>query len=154
MKTPNRRRSGSNSGLPRCFPVAGALLLAASACGLPSVTIDPAPISPASTVEESAEEVDQALSEVSLRLSAQMADADEDFILAWGDFEGDVRSVVNDLARNPSLIDIEGMQQRVEDFASLIDGSVLELPQAEWVEFTAAFQALIDEVSGSATVLE
>lgn len=120
--------------------------MVASACSAPSVTTDPLPVT-TSTAEVSAERVDTALSEVSLHLSVQMTDAEEDLILAWNDFEGDVRSVVNDLIRKPSRVDVEGMQQRVEDLEQLLDDSVLELPPAEWEEFTSAFQTLIAEVS-------
>lgn len=141
------RLPGSNSRLVRGFILGGALL-AASACSAPSVASDPIPVT-ASTIEQSADRVDAALSEVSLHLSTQMTGDDQDLILAWDDFEGDVRSVVDDLIRNPSRVDTEGMQLRVEALEELLDRSVLELPTAEWEEFTSAFRTLIEDVSGS-----
>lgn len=120
----------------------------ASACAAPAAATDPLPAT-TNTAELSAERVDTALSEVSLHLSDQMPDAGDDLLLAWSDFEGDVRSVVNDLVRTPSRVDAEGMQQRVEDFEKLLTDSVLELPAAEWEEFTSAFQTLIGDVSAS-----
>jgi hypothetical protein len=148
MKTPNHRRPGSDFRLVPWLLIVGALF-AASACAAPSVTIDTSPVTSASTIERSADEVDEALREVSSELSAQMTSDDEDLILAWNDFEGDVRSVVNDLIRNPSRVDIDGMQQRVESLEVLLDDSALELPNSEWEEFTSAFQTLIEEVTAS-----
>jgi hypothetical protein len=78
-----------------------------------------------------------------------MTGDEEDLILAWSDFEGDVRSVVNDLIRKPTRVDIEGMQQTVEALEELLDDSALELAAAEREEFTSAFQILIEEVSAS-----
>lgn len=79
----------------------------------------------------------------------------EDLILAWTDFEGDVRSVVDDLIRDPSRVDVQGMQQRVEGLGKLLDDSALELPKPEWEQFTSAFETLIEEVSAPGmTVLE
>ncbi|MEX0795328.1 MAG: hypothetical protein WD274_01400 [Acidimicrobiia bacterium] len=121
--------------------------MASSACAARSVTTEPAPVTSASTFEQSADQVGDALSEVSLQLSARMSGTEEDLVLAWSDFEGDVRSVINDLIRNPSKVDIEGMQQRVEAFGQLLDDPAVELPDAEWKEFTSAFQTLIEEVS-------
>lgn len=120
----------------------GRVLLAATACAAPSVTTDPIPAT-TSTVEQSADRVGTALSEVSLQRSAQMTDDEEDLILAWSDFERDVRFVAN-LIRKPSQVEIEGMQRRVEAFEEILDDSVLDLPAAEWEEFTSAFQTLIE----------
>ncbi len=154
MKTPNHRRPGNKFRLIRWFPFVAALLVAAG-CGVPSVATNPAPLTPASTAEVSADHVGEALSEVSLQLSAQMTGGQEDLILAWSDFEGDIRSVVHDLVHRPSRVDIEGMQQRVEGLEEFLEDSVVELPKAEWDEFTSAFQTLIEEVSASTlTVLE
>lgn len=76
-----------------------------------------------------------------------MTAEDEDVILAWTDFERDVRSVVEDLISRPSRIDIEGMQQRVEGLGDLLAESQLELPASEWDEFVSAFQTLMNEAS-------
>lgn len=133
--------------------VVGGVLVASSACAAPSVTTEPAPVAEpapvtsAGTFEQSADQVGDALSEVSLQLSARMSGTEEDLVLAWSDFEGDVRSVIDDLIRNPSKVDIEGMRLRVEAFGQLLDDSAVELPDAEWKEFTSAFQTLIEEVS-------
>lgn len=148
MKTSNTQRSRGDSGyLIRALMLGGALF-AGAACSAPSVTSDPIPVASASTVEKSADQVGEALSEVSLQLSAQMTD-DEDLTMAWSDFESDVRSVVNDLISRPSRVDVEGMQHRVEGLEELLDDSALEMPVAQWDEFVSAFQALIREASSS-----
>ena len=40
----------------------------------------------------------------------------EDLTMAWTDLDADLRSVVDDLMRDPESIDMEGMQARVEGF--------------------------------------
>lgn len=133
----------------------GVVLLVAAACSAPSVSTDPVPLT-TSTLAQSAERVGTALSEVSLHLSSQMTGEEKDLIMAWTDFEGDVRSVVNDLIRTPSRVDVDGMKQRVEDLEELLHDSGLELPAAEWEEFTSAFQTLIEEATaaGDSAVIE
>lgn len=149
MKTSNTRRSGGTfSLLIRVLLLSGAVF-AASACSAPSVTTEPIPVISTGTVEQSADDVDDALSEVSLQIAAQMTGDHEDLVLAWSDFESDVRSVVRDLVRRPSRVDIEGMQQRVDALEQLLDDSALELPSVQWEEFVSAFQTLIDEASAA-----
>jgi hypothetical protein len=146
MNPQRTRRPGNASQLIR-IALSGALLVT-SACAAPTTIGDPVSVtSTTSAAELSADRVTTALSDVSLHLSGQLSDAEEDLILAWSDFEGDLRSVVNDLVRKPSRVDVEGMQQRVENVGELLHDSKLELPAAEWEEFLSAFQTLIDEVS-------
>lgn len=40
----------------------------------------------------------------------------EDLAMAWTDLDADLRSVVEDLVRDPESIDMEGMQARLEGF--------------------------------------
>ncbi|MGF1618771.1 MAG: hypothetical protein ACFCU2_13360 [Acidimicrobiia bacterium] len=147
MKTPNTWRLGGSSGPVRALILAGTLVAASACAPAASVATEPIPVTSASTVARSADRVSAALSEVSLRLSTQMTAEDEDVILAWTDFERDVRSVVEDLISRPSRIDIEGMQQRVEGLGDLLAESQLELPASEWDEFVSAFQTLMNEAS-------
>jgi hypothetical protein len=144
MTTSNPARAGSLLGFPTKL-LGLSLVLAASACSAPAATTEPIPVPSASTVEQSAEEVDVALSEVSRQISSQLTGDEEDLALAWSDFEGDVRSVVSDLIGRPSRVDIEGMQQRIDSLGALLDGSALELPEAQWDDFVSAFQTLINE---------
>lgn len=148
MKTSNPLSAGNFGHLIRVIGLGGAVLLA-SACSAPSVTTEPIPVTAPNTVERSADQVGDALSEVSLQISAQMTGEDEDVLLAWSDFESDVRSVVNDLIRRPSRVDIEGMQLRVDALGEFLDDSQLELPASEWDEFVSAFQTLMDAASAA-----
>lgn len=132
----------------RVLGLTGVLILA-SACSAPSVATETVPARSAGTVQQTADEVDVALSEVSRQISAQLTAEEEDLVLAWSDFEADVRSVVSDLIQRPSRIDIEGMQQRVDSLEQLLDGSALELPADQWDAFVSAFQTLIDETSAA-----
>lgn len=40
----------------------------------------------------------------------------DDFTMAWTDLDADLRSVVEDLVRDPGSVDIDGMQARVAGF--------------------------------------
>lgn len=148
MTTSNPARTGGLLSFPTKL-LGLSLVLAASACSAPAATTEPISVPSSSTVEQSAEEVDVALSEVSSQISAQLTGEEEDLALAWSDFESDVRSVVSDLIGRPSGVDIEGMQQRIDSLEALLDGSALELPADQWDDFVSAFQTLIDETSAA-----
>ena len=99
-------------------------------------------------LSESAEIVQQSLAVLGTELATR---SDSDLGLAWSDLESDVRSVIQDLMRDPDSVDTEGMKSRVESFAAMVaESSDASLPSDKWEEFVTAFSDFVDEASGSA----
>ncbi|REK35736.1 MAG: hypothetical protein DWQ20_05790 [Actinobacteria bacterium] len=126
----------------------GILIVGCAGFDTTSSTVE-SPTSRAAALSEPAESVRNTLALLSKKISAQSIDGDVG--LAWSDLESDVRSVVDDLMRDPDSVDAEGMKDRVASFAKMVaESKDATLPTDVWDEFVAAFSHFIDEASGSA----
>ena len=100
------------------------------------------------SLQQSGDEVKVALEDLSEQIRPDLS-LDQDVTMAWSDFEHDLRSIVDDLVRDPNSVDIDGVRQRIEALGELIAHSEVNLPENQWEEFVAAFSSLVYEV-GSA----
>jgi hypothetical protein len=83
-------------------------LLAACADGSPVGALETDP-----TLVREAQSVTQSLDQIGTMFEGVESD---DLAMAWTDLDADLRSVVEDLVRDPGSVDVDGMQARVEGF--------------------------------------
>lgn len=129
-----------------------AFALIVSACGSPAAldTSTTGPTQRQLVLGGYADEVWDSLESLSLEFSQTPVAEDVDLQMAWTDLESDLRSVVNDLLREPGSVDTAGVQRRLESFGTMVhEAEDVALPLASWEEFMSSFSTFVEK-AGSA----
>lgn len=121
-------------------------LLLLSACGLGDFS-GPPTRNPTLTTEARA--VNQSLDEISTVFDGAES---EDLTMAWTDLDADLRSVVQDLVRDPTSVDMVGMQARVEGFITRFQTTAeMSRINGHWEDLLTRLSKLADGSTSPAT---
>lgn len=83
------------------------------------------------------------VSDIDDRLSS--SEMSEDLSAGWNDLKRDMRSVANDMVRDPNAVDVNGFRRRIQSFPSSFQAE-MEPANVKWDRLIAAFDQLTQDV--------
>lgn len=122
-----------------------ALLVGIAGCGNAPVVVSSTVIEATTTTDpllEPMEEVQAAMTEVALSLTAIGLDDIEEAMLAWSDLSTDLDSSLKDLKRDPNSVDVPGLEARIHSFQ---DQFSFEANSA-WDHLVDSFDLFVEEL--------
>ncbi len=122
-----------------------ALTIGLVACGGDSVVVTTSVSSATTTtayLQDSMDQLHAAMTEVELSLSTLGLEDLDEAMLAWSDLSSDLESSLKDLERDPTSVDLDGLEARINSFQNQFGFE----PNPAWDHLVESFDVFVDQL--------